>query len=703
MYTLGGGIHEEQGWGRADETYAVKEELAAYGVEPQWFGLGDRDFATHIVRTQMLDAGYPLSAVTEALCARWQPGRAAAADERRPGRDPRGHRGRAPGGGPSTSRSGGCGCTPRCRRMRSCRSAPRTPSPRPACWRPSPTPTCAPAAVQPGRQRSARSWPCPASATRWRRPRHPSSGVSPIIGGAPVRGMADACLTAIGVETVAAAVARALRRRLLDGWLVAEERRRRGRAASPSRHRRPWPAAADERPGGHPGDRAGGPRPGAGAAPVIDPASRLEVLRVPDLPEVRRGRRPRRADRRRRRATCRRRRRRRHLQDRQQGRGPVARSRRPRGGHRRRDRAGGGPARGDPRSSRPGTAWSWPRPASTPPTPRPAPCCCCPRTPTPRPAASAPGCASGSASRSRVVVTDTFGRPWRYGLTDVAIGVAGLAPLDDHRGRVDAHGNELGIDRDRHRRRGRRGRRPGQGQARARCPVAVVRGPAARRRPPTDGPGAAALVRPAGRGHVPATAPRDVVTVRGVPSASSPTSRSTGPPYCRAVAAAVTAPAPHHTHAVAVRARRGSARRANGCSTRCADAWATDLRRRRLHRGAGRATRPRRGDVLRRAPYCRRAVPGRRRRARLPRRAARQRRARDVRRRRRRRRAEPAGRAGRRGARLGLGVQHDVLPRRRARRARPARRTGTRWAPSRSAVPWMPSPSGRSPILSPTS
>ena len=74
MYTLGGGIHEDQGWGRADETFAVKEELAAYGVGPEWFGLGDRDFATHIVRTQMIGAGYPLSAVTEALCARWQPG-----------------------------------------------------------------------------------------------------------------------------------------------------------------------------------------------------------------------------------------------------------------------------------------------------------------------------------------------------------------------------------------------------------------------------------------------------------------------------------------------------------------------------------------------------------------------------------------------------------------------------------------------------
>jgi LPPG:FO 2-phospho-L-lactate transferase len=74
MYTLGGGIDAERGWGRTDETWHAKEELAAYGVEPSWFGLGDRDLATHLVRTQMLDAGYPLSAVTEALCRRWEPG-----------------------------------------------------------------------------------------------------------------------------------------------------------------------------------------------------------------------------------------------------------------------------------------------------------------------------------------------------------------------------------------------------------------------------------------------------------------------------------------------------------------------------------------------------------------------------------------------------------------------------------------------------
>ncbi|OBF46975.1 2-phospho-L-lactate transferase [Mycolicibacterium monacense] len=74
MYTLGGGIDPDRGWGHRDETWHAKEELAAYGVQPDWFGLGDRDLATHLVRSQMLRAGYPLSQVTEALCDRWNPG-----------------------------------------------------------------------------------------------------------------------------------------------------------------------------------------------------------------------------------------------------------------------------------------------------------------------------------------------------------------------------------------------------------------------------------------------------------------------------------------------------------------------------------------------------------------------------------------------------------------------------------------------------
>lgn len=71
MYTLGDGIDPERGWGRREETWSAKEELAAYGVEPTWFGLGDRDIATHLVRTQLLEAGYPLSDVTAALSQRW--------------------------------------------------------------------------------------------------------------------------------------------------------------------------------------------------------------------------------------------------------------------------------------------------------------------------------------------------------------------------------------------------------------------------------------------------------------------------------------------------------------------------------------------------------------------------------------------------------------------------------------------------------
>jgi LPPG:FO 2-phospho-L-lactate transferase len=71
MYTLGDGLDHDRGWGRTDETWSVKEDLEAYGAPNTWFGLGDRDIATHLVRTQMLEAGYPLSQVTEALCQRW--------------------------------------------------------------------------------------------------------------------------------------------------------------------------------------------------------------------------------------------------------------------------------------------------------------------------------------------------------------------------------------------------------------------------------------------------------------------------------------------------------------------------------------------------------------------------------------------------------------------------------------------------------
>lgn len=71
LYTLGGGIEESQGWGRSDEGHRVQEELAAYGARPQWFALGDRDLGTHVVRSQWLGQGTTLSEVTGRLAARW--------------------------------------------------------------------------------------------------------------------------------------------------------------------------------------------------------------------------------------------------------------------------------------------------------------------------------------------------------------------------------------------------------------------------------------------------------------------------------------------------------------------------------------------------------------------------------------------------------------------------------------------------------
>lgn len=73
MYTLSDGIDPERGWGRRDETWHAKEELEAYGVEQSWFGLGDRDLATHLVRTELLRTGSTLTEVTARLCDRWRP------------------------------------------------------------------------------------------------------------------------------------------------------------------------------------------------------------------------------------------------------------------------------------------------------------------------------------------------------------------------------------------------------------------------------------------------------------------------------------------------------------------------------------------------------------------------------------------------------------------------------------------------------
>jgi LPPG:FO 2-phospho-L-lactate transferase len=67
MYTLAGVVNEETGWGCRDETWSCMAGLEALGAET-WFRLGDRDLATHLVRTRLLAAGQSLTAVTRHLC-----------------------------------------------------------------------------------------------------------------------------------------------------------------------------------------------------------------------------------------------------------------------------------------------------------------------------------------------------------------------------------------------------------------------------------------------------------------------------------------------------------------------------------------------------------------------------------------------------------------------------------------------------------
>lgn len=227
MYTLADAIDTGRGWGRADETWSVREELAAYGAEPSWFGLGDRDVATHLVRTRMLRAGYPLSAVTEALCARWRPGvtLVPASDDRIETHvvvdDPTTgtrraihfqewwvrHRAALPAHGfASIGRDQAVACPAALDAVAGADVVLVAPS--------NPVVSIGTVVDVPGLRAALTAAPAPVV------------GVSPIVGGAAVRGMAEACLTAIGVGVSAEAVGRHYGARgaggLLDGWLVHE-------------------------------------------------------------------------------------------------------------------------------------------------------------------------------------------------------------------------------------------------------------------------------------------------------------------------------------------------------------------------------------------------------------------------------------------------------------------------------------------------
>ena len=223
MYTLAGVNDVERGWGRTGETWRIKDELAAYGAQPDWFALGDLDIGTHLVRTRMLDAGYPLSDVTAAICSRWDVG-----VRLLPMTDDRcethvvveidgarraihfqewwvRHRAKLPA--LSFAQVGVDDAEPAPGVLEAIAHADvvlLAPS--------NPVVSIDTVLGVPGIRDAIAAGAAPVV------------GVSPIIAGAPVRGMADACLPAIGVEVSARGVAAHYGARsaggLLDGWLV---------------------------------------------------------------------------------------------------------------------------------------------------------------------------------------------------------------------------------------------------------------------------------------------------------------------------------------------------------------------------------------------------------------------------------------------------------------------------------------------------
>ncbi|AXH95847.1 2-phospho-L-lactate transferase [Ornithinimicrobium avium] len=222
LYTLGGGVDEEQGWGREADTRHLVGELAALGVQPQWFGLGDKDLGTHVARSLWLGQGATLSEVTARLAERW--GLSGQGVRLLPATD-------TPiethvvvddeeGGERAIHfqewwvRHGAA--LPAVRfTVAGLQQA------RPA-----------PGVLEALREADVVILPpsnpvvsigiilgVPGVRDALRGTRAPVVGVSPLVGGRPVRGHADACLAPLGVEVSAAGVA-GLYADLLDGWLV---------------------------------------------------------------------------------------------------------------------------------------------------------------------------------------------------------------------------------------------------------------------------------------------------------------------------------------------------------------------------------------------------------------------------------------------------------------------------------------------------
>src|SRR2546429_3997792 len=218
MYTLGGGIDEEQGWGRDGDTYTVLAELSAYGAGPDWCGLGDRDIATHLPRTSMLGDGLRLSAATGVLCRRWQPGvrLLPMSDDRVETqvilRDEGGRtvhfqewwvrlHAAVPAAG--VVFAGADDAAPAPGVLEAIDQADLVLVPPANTILIIGTILAVPGIAEAVQGKTV-------------------VGVSPIIGGAPVRGMADKCLAAVGADASAVGVGAHYGAALLDGWLVDE-------------------------------------------------------------------------------------------------------------------------------------------------------------------------------------------------------------------------------------------------------------------------------------------------------------------------------------------------------------------------------------------------------------------------------------------------------------------------------------------------
>mgnify|MGYP001970006555 CR=1 FL=1 len=226
-YALAGVNDTARGWGRQDDSERVNAELQAWGVGWPWFTLGDLDLGTHLARTGWLREGATPTGVLERMATRWDLGARllpmtdAEVDTVVTVDDP--DRG------------------PRSMHFQEWWTRHRATLPplafdNPGIEAAAPAPGVAEAIAEADVVLIAPSNPVvsigpilavPGIRSALRQTSAPVVGVSPIIGGRVVRGMADVCLGAIGVETSAVGVAGLYGSRrdegVLDAWLVAEE------------------------------------------------------------------------------------------------------------------------------------------------------------------------------------------------------------------------------------------------------------------------------------------------------------------------------------------------------------------------------------------------------------------------------------------------------------------------------------------------